>query len=138
MIRLLIDSKGGSFEELDRIQERYKIYPRMEMAISLEIGTIEGTFNGSVVLQKSWQYLALGHKEINRIIQETAKLRVATLRHPTRSGILCIYKIEIVDGKGRERNVRVVGIFHAEDGKVSEVDPRSVWEYEEVLSTQNG
>ncbi len=136
-LRLLIDSKNGSFEELDRAQERYKIYPPREIAISLEIGTIEGTFNGSLALQKSWQYLALGHKEINRLIQDTAKPRVAALKHQTRSGILCIYKIGIVDGKGRERNGKVIGIFHAEDGKVSEVDPRSVWDYEENSSTQN-
>lgn len=136
-MRLLIDSKNGSFEELDRAQDRYKIYPPREMAISLEIGTIEGTFNGSLALEKSWQYLALGHREINRLIQETAKPRVAALKHQTRSGILCIYKIGIIDGKGRERNGKVVGMFHSEDGKVSEVDPRSVWDYEDDSSTQN-
>ena len=107
------------------------------MAISLEIGTIEGTFNGSLALEKSWQYLALGHREINMMIQETARPRVAPLKHQTRSGILCIYKIGIVDGKGRERNGKIIGMFHGEDGKVSEVDPRSVWDYEEDSSTQN-
>lgn len=136
-LNLLIESKNGSFEELNREQERYKIYPPKEMAISFGIGTIEGTFDGTLAREKSWEYLALGHKEINQLIENAARPRVAALKHQTRSGILCVYKIGVIDGKGRERNAKIIGMFHGEDGKVSEVDPRSVWDYEEDSGTQN-
>jgi hypothetical protein len=107
------------------------------MAITLGIGSIEGTFDGTLAREKSWQYLALGQREINQLIQNTATPRVAALKHQTKTGILCIYKIGVIDGKGRERNGRIIGMSHGEDGKVSEIDPRSVWDYEEDSGIEN-
>jgi len=136
-LNLLIEAKNGSFEEINKAEERYKIFPPKELAISLGIGTIEGTFNAALAQEKAWQYLALGHNEVNKIIQDTARARVTSLKHPTKSGLLCVYKIGVVDGKGRERNGKTIGLFHNEDGKISEIDPRSVWDYEEGSDIQN-
>jgi len=136
-LNILIESQKGSFEELNRDQERYKIYPPKEKIISLGISIMEGTFNGTLAREKSWPYLALGNRDINKIIQDTARCRVAALKHQTKSGMLYVYKIVVIDGKGRERNGKVVAMFDGEDGKVREVDPRSVWDYEENSSIKN-
>lgn len=137
-LETLAESKDGKFEKLSDKEKYYKIFPPQEYARSLNLGVIEGTFDPKLAEQKGWAYLALGNREINEIIAKTAKKSVASLTHPTKTGLLCVYKISIIDGRGRERNSRIVALFHDEDGKVTpDVDPRSVWDYEQGIEIKN-
>jgi len=136
-LHMLIASKDGKFEEINKMDEHYKIYPPKEMAISLGIGIFEGTFNRDLALEKNWPYLALGHKDINKILLDSTRSKVTVLKHPTKTGLLCVYKIGVIDGKGRARNGKIIGLFHHEDGKISQVDPRSIWDYDDGEKIQN-
>ena len=92
----------------------------------------EGTFDREIAVKKNWPYLALGNKNINKIISHAAKPSVTCLKHETKSGLLSIYKLTVVDGKGKSQNGKIVSIFQNEDGKINEVDARSLWAYEEA------
>ena len=92
----------------------------------------EGTFDREIAVKKNWPYLALGNKDINKIINHAAKPSVTCLKHETKSGLLSVYKLTVVDGKGKSQNGKIVSIFHNEDGKINEVDARSLWAYEEA------
>jgi hypothetical protein len=136
-LQMLIESREGKFMEINRQEERYKIFPPVEFAQSLEISAMEGTFDSELAQQKGWPYFALGNKDINKMIAKTARPVTANLLHPTKSGLLCAYKISVIDGKGRERNSKVIGLFHNDDGKVNVVDPRSIWDYDQGDVTKN-
>ncbi len=128
--------KDGSFEYKDSKTQFARIIPPHE--IGLELGIIDGTFDGEIAQEKNWNYLALGNKKIQMILTNVAKLKpVTTLSHPTKSGLICVYQISTIDGKGRMRNSKIVGIFHNEDGKVTEFDPRSLWSYNEGTAPPN-
>lgn len=136
-LQMLIESRDGKFMEINKQEERYKIFPPVEFAQSLGVNTMEGTFDSEMAQQKGWPYFALGNKEINKMIAKAARPVTALLLHPTKSGLLCIYKISIIDGKGRERNSKILGFFHNDDGKVTPIDPRSIWDYNYGDATKN-
>lgn len=137
-LHMLVESKDGKFEEIKKSEKRYKIFLPQKLAHEFHLGVIEGTFDPKLASEKGWPYLALGNKEINLIISKSAGKSVASLTHPTKSGLLCIYKTSVIDGNGRERDTKIVAMFHNEDAKVTEVDPRSIWDYsdgEEIRNT---
>ena len=136
-LHMLIEAKDGRFQEVKRDEERYKIFPPQKIAQALNIGVIEGTFDSRLARERGWPYLALGHKEINAIISKYTENSVASLTHPTKSGLLCIYKVSVIDGTGRERDTKIIAMFHNEDGKVTQVDPRSIWDYDEGEEIKN-
>jgi superfamily II DNA or RNA helicase len=136
-LHMLIESKEGKFEEINKSESRYKIFPPQKFAQELNLGVIEGTFNPQLANEKGWPYLALGNKEINSIILKSAGKSVASLTHPTKSGLLCVYKISVIDGNGRERDTKIIAMFHNEDAKVTEIDPRSIWDYDQGDEIKN-
>ena len=136
-LQMLIESKGGKFEEIQKSESRYKIFPPQKFAQALNIGVLEGTFDSKLAIERGWPYLALGNREINSIILKSAGRSVASLTHPTKSGLLCVYKTSVIDGKGKERDSKIVAMFHNEDAKVTEVDPRSIWDYDEGSEIKN-
>jgi superfamily II DNA or RNA helicase len=136
-LHMLIESKEGRFEEINKSESRYKIFPPQKFAQELNLGVIEGTFNPQLANEKGWPYLALGNKEINSIILKSAGKSVASLTHPTKNGLLCVYKISVIDGNGRERDTKIIAMFHNEDAKVTEIDPRSIWDYDQGDDIKN-
>ena len=101
------------------------------------MGIIEGTFNQKLAREKNRRFIALGDREVNSLITQAANKSVASLIHPTKSGVICIYKTSILDGVGRERNSKIIALFHNEDGKVIPIDTRSIWDYEEGSEIKN-
>jgi len=136
-LHMLVESKDGKFEEVNKSEKRYKIFPPQKLSQELNLGIIEGTFDPKLAMERGWPYIALGNKEINSIILKSAGKSVASLTHPTKSGLLCVYKTSVLDGNGRERDTKIIAMFHNEDAKVTEVDPRSVWDYEQGEEIKN-
>jgi len=136
-LHMLVESKDGKFEEIKKSEKRYKIFPPQKLAHELHLGVIEGTFDPKLASERGWPYLALGNKEINSIISKSAGKSIASLTHPTKSGLLCVYKTSVIDGNGRERDTKIVAMFHNEDAKVTEIDPRSIWDYAEGEEIRN-
>ncbi len=86
-------------------------------------------------ISTGWKYLALGTKEVNTILKFAIKKwpqSCSTLKHLTKSGLICIYKLTIKDGKAHKQNEKIVGLYYNEDGKISEIETRSLWDYEEA------
>jgi len=134
-VQTFVETNDGNMTEIKRSEDRFMIYPPREVAHSENLGSFEGTFDRDISLEKGWDYLALGTKEINAILKYAVKKwpqSCSTLKHLTKSGIFCIYKLTIEDGNGRNQMQKIVGLYHNEDAKISEVDVRSLWDYEEA------
>ena len=131
------ESNEGKFEELDKKTQTAKIVPPQKLASKIG-GILQGTFNSKIAQSKGWPYLALGNKKIQKILTLVSDTKpVTVLSHPTKSGLICVYKLSVIDGKGRERNSKIIAMFHNEDGKISEIDPRSLWSYDEGKTDTN-
>jgi superfamily II DNA or RNA helicase len=125
------ESNEGKFEEIDKKTQTAKIVPPQNLVARIG-GVLQGTFNGKIAQSKGWDYLALGNKKIQKILSYASETKPVTiLSHPTKSGLICVYKLSVIDGRGRERNSKIVAMFHNEDGKISEIEPRSLWSYDE-------
>ncbi len=130
-------SNEGKFEEQNKKLQLVKIIPPSHLAAKIG-GILQGTFDGKIAQSKNYNYLALGNKQIQKILNHTSESRpVTVLSHPTKSGLICVYKISTIDGKGRERDCKIVSIFHNEDGKIFEIEPRSLWSYDEGKTSPN-
>ena len=130
-------SNDGKFEERDKKLQLAKIIPPSHLAAKIG-GILQGTFDGKIAQSKNYDYLALGNKQIQKILNYASESRpVTVLSHPTKSGLICIYKLSTIDGKGRKRNCKIISMFHNEDGKISEIDPRSLWSYDEGKTNPN-
>jgi len=134
-VQTFIETNEGTIQVIEPKEDRFKIFPPRPLAISENLGSFEGTFDRNIALTKGWKYLALGTKEINTILKFAIKKwpqTCSTLKHSTKSGLICIYKLTIKDGKGHKQNEKIVGLYHNEDGKISEIDVRSLWDYDEA------
>ena len=136
-LHMFVESNDGKFEQISKSQDHYKIYPPGKLAQKLNIGIIEGTFNQKIAREKNSRFIALGDREINSLILAATNKSVASLIHPTKSGLICVYKTSVIDGIGRERNTKIISLFHNEDAKIIPIDPRSIWDYDEGSEIQN-
>ena len=130
------ESSGGTYDDVDVKAMTARIIPPQSMAS--RVGILEGTFNGEIAKSNNWTYLALGNQNIQTILSEVSKKRtVAVLSHPTKEGLICVYKVSVIDGRGRERNSKTMALFCNEDGVITEIDPKSLWEYNDGEVTIN-
>ena len=134
---MFVESHGGKFEQVSKEGDYYKIFPPTKLSAELNIGVMEGTFSQKFAREKNRRFIALGDKEVNALISKAANKSATSLIHPTKSGLICVYKTSVIDGIGRARNTMITSLFHNEDGEVIPVDSRSIWDYEEGGEIKN-
>ena len=131
-VQTYIEINDGKCQIMNHEEDICKITLPRDLAQLPGDPIFEGTFDREIAVKKNWPYLALGNKDINKIITHAAKPSVTCLKHETKSGLLSIYKLSVIDGKGKSQNGKIVSLFQNEDGKITEVDTRSLWAYEEA------
>lgn len=129
-VEMYLAIKEGSLEMLDKNMSMYRISMPREAARMLENPIFDGTFDGGVAIRNNIDYLALGNKNIGSMIRHTEKPSVTCLEHDTKCGLITVHKLTVVDGAGKARNARILCLFQNEDGRIDEVDPRSLWDYD--------
>lgn len=130
-IQTYLETNNGSCQIINAADDTYKITLPRELAYLPGDPIFPGTFDGEVAIKKNWTYLALGNKNITKIIKHVAKPSVTCLTHETKSGLLSIYKLMVINGNGKAQNARIVSLFQNEDGQINEIDTRSLWSYEQ-------
>ena len=122
----------GDVNVINKDDDLYRISLPRKIAQQFDNAIIEGTFDGDVAIKKALPYLALGNKNISKIIEYAANLSVSCLTHETKSGLLSVYRFTVTNAKGITQNSRILGLFQNEDGKITEIDLRSLWSYEDT------
>jgi len=125
-VEVFVNHRGGKVERLS--DEIYKVVLPRDLARELNKGVIVGTFSRKKALKTTYPYLALGNKVVMAMLRASMKESVAVFKHPFFKGLIFFYKISVLDGKGRERFGKFIGI--TEDGKL--VDPKVVWDLDPV------
>ena len=120
----------GNCQSIRPAEDTYRISLPRNIAITSNESIFEGTFDGDVAVKKGISYLALGNKNINVLIKHASNPSVTCLTHETKSGLLSIYKLVILNGNNIVQNTKILGLFQNEDGKINEIDTRSLWSYE--------
>jgi len=123
-VEVFVNSGGGRVRRIE--DEIYEIVLPREIAHEMDRGVIRGTFSREVALRTTYPYLALGNRAVMSMIKAAMKESVSVFRHPYFKGLVFFFRVFVIDGRGRERFGRFVGI--AEDGSV--VSPRIVWDLE--------
>lgn len=134
-IETYLEHKGGKIETLRPEDEVYRLILPQRLAHTLGYGTLIGSFSSKVAEQKNYPYLALGNKCVMSMILDAMKPCAAFFEHPTLNGTLYIYRVILKDGKGQERDGRIIALLYA-DGNVTNVDPRSLWDLEPIYEEQ--
>ncbi|MEM2292467.1 MAG: helicase-related protein [Nitrososphaerota archaeon] len=134
-IETYLGHKGGKIEALRPEDEVYRLILPQKLAYKLGYGTIVGSFSSRVAEQKNYPYLALGNKCVMGMILDAMKPSVAIFEHPTLRGILYVYRVLLKDGKGQERDGRIIALLYS-DGKIINIDPRSIWDLEPIYKEQ--
>lgn len=107
-----------------------KIILAPALAQSLDINVITGTYDADLSSSSGRQYLALGDRDVDKMIQHmTFKSPISVIGHPTREGALFAYRIKVFDGNHELRSEKIAVVFCDEQSKASEIDPKSVWDY---------
>ena len=133
-----LDSKGGKLEPINVEDEVYRMFLPKQISVPIGGGTriLEGSFNSDIAIKKGYTYFALGNPYIMNLVHDAAKSSVAILNHPDNKGVLMIYKIAVIDGKGRERNAKMFAFnFDSSNGDVKEIDMGDIWNYEYSLNS---
>ena len=128
-----LDSKGGKLEPINLEDEVYRMFLPKQIPNPTGGGTrvLEGCFSSDIAIKKGYTYFALGNPYIMNLVTSSTKPSVAILKHPDNMGILMIYKIAVRDGKGRERNAKMLAFnFDSRNGDVNEIDMGDIWNYE--------
>lgn len=128
-VHTFVTSDGGTMDRVDDKLGVYSIKLSQRHTLQLDTGAFRGVFDSDVALKESYDYLALGHPLINKMLYRSASDHVASLGHETQEGVLCIFKIAILDGNSRQRDLKIVTLFEQSDGKILRIDERSVWTY---------
>jgi SNF2 family DNA or RNA helicase len=134
-IETYLEHKGGKIEALQIEDEVYRLILPQKLAHILGYGTLVGSFSSRVAEQKNYPYIALGNKCVMSMILDAMKPSVAFFEHPILNGTLFIYRVVLKDGKGQERDGKIIALKYSE-GKVTNVDPRSLWDLEPLYIEQ--
>jgi len=126
-----VTSNGGTMDLVNDKLGVYKIRLSEKHARQLETGEFKGVFGSDVAQKESYDYLALGHPVVNKILSKSASDHAASLGHESQEGVLCIYRIAVRDGESRQRDLKIVALFEQSDGMIFPVDERSVWTYKD-------
>jgi len=130
-VHTFVTSNGGVMDLIDRGRGVYRIRLAEQQAQQLEMGEITGVFDADVAQKESYDYLALGNPDVNKMLNKAASAHAASLGHESQEGVLCIYRVEVRDGRSRERDLKIVALFEHLDGRISQIDERSVWTYKD-------
>ena len=130
-LQVFVEMTGGRMDPIDSIKNKYKIRLSERLSKELDIGEMIGTFDPSIAEKESIPYLALGNKNIEKILWNASSDHVAALSHESQDGILCVYKVTIIDFNLQQRSSKIIAIFEHSDGEIHQVDERSVWTYDE-------
>jgi len=132
-VEVYLNRHGGKIESYKPEEELYRIYLPVRLIQRLEGSAIvKGTFSSEVAQERGYTYLALGNKHVMEMIRDAARQSVAVLKHSTLEGLLYVYRLVVRDGAGRERDGRLVALLYDVNGRVTEVDPRFVWDLDPV------
>ena len=130
-VHTFVTSDGGAMDLVDGRLGVYSIRPSQRHALQLDAGEFRGVFDSDVAQKESFDYLALGHPLVNKMLYRSASDHAASLGHETQEGVLCIFKIAVLDGDSRQRDQKIMVLFEQSDGVISQVDERSVWTYKD-------
>lgn len=136
-IHTFVESNGGTMDLLDGKKGVYRIRLSEQYARQLDVGEFKGVFDADAAQKGSYDYLALGHPDVSRMLIRAASDHVASLGHENQEGVLCVYKITVRDGESKQRDLRIVSLFEQSDGVIFQVDVRSVWTYRDSDKTLN-
>ena len=136
-IHTFVESDGGTMDLVNDRMGVYRICPSERHARHLDTSEFRGVFDADMAQKESYDYLALGHPLVNKMLYKSASDHVASLGHETQEGILCIYKIAIRDGDSRQRDMKIIALFEQSDGVIRQVDDRSVWTYKDSDKSLN-
>ena len=126
-IEVYVNRHDGRIEPRKPEEERYFILLPRRIAYLEDRGIIEGSFSSEVAQEKGYPYLALGNRYVMRMIKEAAKPVTSILMHDRVEGILYVYRLVVRDGRGQERDGKVIALLY-DGSRVVEVDPRFVWD----------
>lgn len=127
LVGVLVESNDGSMEEIR--PGRFRVMLPRKYAARSERGIIDGAFDPKVAEERGMPLLSMGNRYIDDMLADAAARTVAVLSHPVRSGLLCVYRMGVYDGKKREKHAMILALFHNDDGRIDEVEPRSIWDY---------
>jgi len=120
-------TSGGSITEFAK--NAYKIIP-LNIASKFDMKIIIGTYDKSLAYSSSLQYLALGDRDVDIVIDHAKSNRpLSILRHPTRDGLLFAYRVTIFDGSGTIQSEQLCLLHCDTSNKITLVDEKSVWDY---------
>jgi ERCC4-related helicase len=129
-VETYLNRHGGKMEVIRPEEEVYRIYLPIRLAHHIEGSAIvTGTFSSEIAQEKGYHYLALGNRYVMEMIKDAARQSLSVFRHSTVEGLLYLYRLVVRDGAGRERDGKLIALLYS-DGKVTEVDPRFVWDLE--------
>ncbi|MDE0525351.1 MAG: helicase-related protein [Thaumarchaeota archaeon] len=130
-VHTFVGSDGGAMELVDGEIGVYRIRPSERHALQLGLGEFRGVFDADVAQRESYDYLALGHPAVNKMLYRSASDHAASLGHETQEGVLCVFRIAIHDGDSKQRDLKIVALFEQSDGVIQRIDERSVWTYKD-------
>jgi superfamily II DNA or RNA helicase len=134
-VEVFIGKNEGKVQPVNEADEVYKLFLPKNLPTDVK-KVIEGSFNGEVAISKSYPYLALGNKAVMAMVKSAIHPRTGLLKHPILQGLLFIYRLTIKDGEGHDRDGRLLAALY-DDGKIRQVDARSIWDFEPVYDEQS-
>lgn len=136
-IYTFVESNDGTMDLLDDKKGIYRIRLSEQYARQLDVREFKGVFDANTAQKESYDYLALGNPNVNKMLIRAASDHVASLSHETQEGVLCVYKITVRDGESKQRDLKIVSLFEQSDGVIFPVDVRSVWTYQDSDKSLN-
>ena len=133
-----IEWNGGTMKKIHQDSPVYCLHLEDKHAQRLNIGEeVYGVFDPDVSQKEAYKYLALGQPVVNAMLIDAASDHAAALGHENQSGVLCVYKIIVLDRAGVQKDAKIMALFERADGVITEVDVRSVWTYKNTNKMLN-
>lgn len=114
----------------------WKIFLPKNVASDINEQVFVGTFEKEISTKKNYPYIALGSKIVTSMLKNASKKTVTIFSHPTRSGMIFVYKFTARNGRDIPQGEKILFLFHNEDGTIDEVNGGSLWSYEATENTE--